>query len=264
MIAVLALALISVPMPTDRPPPPNRAKAPTATATNPRAQPEATLKRAIEDFEFGDHAVAAGKLEALLDPIRLSRLDDLVVARQYLGASYFLLGQEKDAEREFVLLLKARPTHRLDPLVFSPELVGFFDRLRPDRSAPIETQLGAEGPPAPPSRWMALVPFGGGQFANGHPIRGTLFATTEVALMGTALTTFLMFEDLKTNDAAGNVRFAPGDVDRAETLQTVYLAAFWAGMAVVATGILEAALSHPSERGSYSVRGSEPPALVRF
>jgi tetratricopeptide (TPR) repeat protein len=235
-----------------------------------------TLEAAIEDFEFGEHAAAAKKLEGVLDPLRLESAEDVILARQYLGACYFLLERRPLAEAEFAKILALDPEHKLDPEVFSPALVQYFEEvrvrtglaLRPRRAPPTETEPGpgrgppptaTPGPEDPPVRTLPVplppdngplalrfVPFGVGQFANRHSIRGALFATAEVGLFATAGATWAMFQGLKVGDQGGRAVFADqDDANRASTLQSIYLTTFYAGLAVVAIGIVEAVLSHP-------------------
>jgi hypothetical protein len=238
------------------------------TAQNPSG-PEAIFQSAIEDFEFGEHAQAAGKLRSVLEPIKLKAREDLIVARQYLGACYHLLDDRPNAKKEFALLLALDPNHKLDPEVFSPALVQFFEEVRAE--AGLKHQQVSPVPPPPPpviappppvvtpppppppqvttpapadhSPAWSVVPFGVGQFANHHPVRGALFATLEVGLFATAIGTYLSFEGLKKTDGT----FAMEDTGTAEGLQTAYLITFWGGIAIMAVGVLEALISYPGD-----------------
>jgi hypothetical protein len=237
-------------------------------AAAPASSPEATFKSAIEDFEFGEHAQAAEKLRSILEPPRLASKEDLIVARQYLGACYHLLGDKTKARAEFSMLLALDPRHKLDPEVFSPALVDFFEATRK------EAGIGMDGEPPPPQKKeppqktkteleplpkvtrepppaaLALIPFGVGQYSNRHPVRGTLFAVTEVGLFATALTSFMMLEGLKMeggNCPDRGLCVAPADKGKAETLQAVYLGTFWSGLGVVAIGVVEALISYPGD-----------------
>lgn len=238
----------------------------------PADSPEAIFKSAIEDFEFGEHEESAVKLKSILEPPKLSSKEDLIVARQYLGACHFLLGDRTKAKSQFSLLLALDPRHKLDPEVFSPALVDFFEGVRneaglgdPERGeAPREPRekkdpsaesVKLEAPPklakkeAPPAA-LALIPFGVGQFSNRHHVRGAIFATAEVGLFATALTTFLMLDGLKLDNAAcpaSGLCVAPEDTGRANTLQTVALATFWSGVGVAAIGVVEALISYPGD-----------------
>lgn len=243
----------------------------------------ATLKSAIEDFEFGEHGRAAEKLTVILNPIQLDSAEDVIVARQYLGACFYLLEQRPRAEAEFSKILALDPEHKLDPEVFSPALVQFFEEVRARtglslRKPPPEPPPKAPLQPPPPSviaprperdpppMALALVPFGVGQFNNDHPVRGTLFAAAEGGLFGTALATFVMFNSLKIGEGrSGEAIFASEeDADQARTLQSVYLATFYVGLGVLALGVVEALVSYPGDATTVSGAGSEGPAWVRF
>lgn len=254
----------------------------------PTATPEAIFRSAIEDFEFGEHAAAAKKLESVLSPIQLQSREDVIVARQYLGACFQLLDDHARAEEQFLLLLAMDPTHKLDPEVFSPALVQLFEQVREKTKVePTPPPPVAAPPPGPPppsvgigrpapthephSAALSLVPFGVGQFANEQPVKGAVFAGAEVALFATAVTTFAMFESLKIKTIDGatgevlSVEFRPEDADRARTLQNVYLATFWTGVAVAAAGIVEALMSYPGDDvGTVDVESGPGALVVRF
>lgn len=246
----------------------------TLLAAAPTA-PESVLKGAIDDFEFGEHGAAAQKLQSILKPNVLKSKENVIVARQYLGACYYLLAKKDQSRTQFSMLLALDPTHRLDPAVFSPALVQLFEQVRAEtglalqepapppkvvpktiKPPPAPLALVAPAPPAPEpghNAALSLIPFGGGQFANDHALRGGLFAAAEVGLLTTALITFVQFESLKIEFVDGNtgqvteVRFDPRDVDRANQLQSIYLATFWTGMVVMAAGIVEALVSYPGD-----------------
>lgn len=227
--------------------------------------PGSELAEAVEDFEFGEHAAAVEKLEALLGPpMQLSARADVVQARAYLGAGQALMGRESEARSTFSLLLAIAPEHQLDRAVFPPSVVKLFAEVRTASgldalpTPPEPDEVEPEPPPPPPpalptvtretmveghSPVLAFVPLGVGQFANGHPVKGALFAASEVGLFGAALASFMAFEGLKSPDGT----FGEADVGSAETLQTVYLTTFWVGVGVTALGIVEALVSHPGE-----------------
>ncbi len=211
--------------------------------------PSDRLAAAVELFEFGEHETAAAALQGLLEPLSLTERASVLQARAYLGASLLLLGRAPEAKACFSLLLALDPSHRLDPGVFPPTVMAAFeDTLRAsglDRALEPTIPGGPRAEPrrAPHSPAWALIPLGVGQFANRQPVRGALFGGIEVGLFATAAASFLAFEGLKQSDGS----FAVADVGRAETLQSVYLAAFWSGVAVAVIGVVEALLAHPGE-----------------
>jgi hypothetical protein len=248
--------------------------------------PEALFKSAIEDFEFGEHASAAEKLRKVLEPPQLQNREDVIVARQYLGACYHLLDDKVKAKAQFSMLLALDPKHKLDPEVFSPALVDFFEGVRSEVGLSLETPREEQKPPleerpnapptkietpkpesSPPPAALALIPFGVGQFSNRHPVRGLAFAAGEVGLFSTAIATFAMFEGLKLPDdrcPAEGACVAPEDRDRASTLQTVYLVTFWSGIAVTALGIVEALISYPGDWEAPATAAHNASSMLSF
>lgn len=225
------------------------------------------LKSAIEDYEFGEHGAAEKKLFGLLNPIQLTSAEDVILARQYLGACYFLTNQRPRAEAEFAKILVLDAEHKLDPEVFSPALVQFFEDVRQRtgvalRKDPTPTPAPTPSPgpgsvivePKPdlvlhkPPLGLAFVPLGVGQFNNRQPIKGTLFAVSEVALITTALVTYGMFQGLGETNPSGAFEVTdPNDQSKAEGLQSVFLATLYAGIGIAAVGIVEAIVSYPGD-----------------
>lgn len=233
--------------------------------------PEAIFQSAIEDFEFGEHATAAKKLASILEPIRLTNPEDVIVARQYLGACYHLLDDLVGAKKEFSMLLALDPDHKLDPEIFSPALVRFYENVRTDAGLAMRKKEDLAPPPPPPppvvetevqtGRFPAalgLIPFGVGQFLNYHPVRGSLFAVTEVGLAIASVTTFSLYSsgradairDGRAVEGADGIIYNPGfeeDAQRAKRLQTAAFVTMWTGLAVVVIGVVEALISYPGD-----------------
>jgi len=237
--------------------------------------PEDIFKTAIEEFEFGEHAAAATKLRSILEPIRLANPEDVIVARQYLGACYHLLGDLDGAKKEFSLLLALDPDHRLDPEVFSPAVVQFYEKVRSDAGLAMRKK-DEEAPPPPPvppppppivetevmtGRYPAalgLIPFGVGQFFNYHPIRGSIFAVVEVGLLASCGVLFGLYgsnrsaaiRDGHAIETSDGLMFSPGFEDEASQLSRFQTAAYvtlWTGLAAVVAGVIEALISYPGD-----------------
>jgi tetratricopeptide (TPR) repeat protein len=173
------------------------------------APPE--LKRAKDKFEFGHYADAAGALRQLLATDPDLTQDEAVDAYRMLGISEYHLGDLPQARAAFVHLLSYDPDFALDPFLVPPAIVEFFDRVKKEHEAALaplrerkralrEQQRLAEdakrrllaeeqarsGPPTKIVRvqeriylfnWM---PFGAGQFQNGHKAKGTAIAAGEL------------------------------------------------------------------------------------
>jgi hypothetical protein len=65
-------------------------------------------------------------------------------------------------------------------------------------------------------RWLAVMPFGVGQFQNGHDGLGLVLAVSEGSLLAISLVTFLLHEDLR------NQMPAPDRLDDARLAETVF------------------------------------------
>jgi hypothetical protein len=132
----------------------------------------------------------------------------------------------------------------------------------------LEVELTAasasEGLPVRRGVGWAFVPFGVGQFANDQPVKGTLFCVSEVALFLTAGTALGVFEASKVNGGfmqGGDFR----DTGQAKVLEVVYLAAFWAGVALMAVGIVDALVVNIAAPSVNMTLGVGPgAAVVRF
>src|SRR5690606_6232925 len=138
-------------------------------------------------------------------------------SRKYLGATLLFLERPVDAAEQFELLLRAEPDYRLDPVAFPAAVLAAFDTVRVrlevarraaeeqaeaderrrreelrqlqerlSRLEELEDLARVERVELPNSRWLALFPFGVGQFRNGHRKAGIFFATTQGAMAGMA------------------------------------------------------------------------------
>src|SRR5262249_32652506 len=62
------------------------------------------------------------------------------------------------------------------------------------------------------SRWLAMIPFGVGQYQNGHNELGMLFAVSEATLLAASIVSFALHESLRgenpTDAERGNARLA--------------------------------------------------------
>ncbi|HTP26964.1 MAG TPA: tetratricopeptide repeat protein [Anaeromyxobacteraceae bacterium] len=179
------------------------------------------LKRARDRFEFGSYAEAAGTARAWLVDHPDASPGDAIEAYRILGISEFKLGDRAQARTAFVSLLSLDPDHALDPFLVEPKVVEFFDQVKRENEpalAPLrerrrvlreQQRLADEakkrllseeqarsGPPVKVIRverriylfnWM---PFGAGQFQNGHNGKGATLAVAEVTLAAVSLGAF--------------------------------------------------------------------------
>ncbi len=143
----------------------------------------------------------------LTDPELVAR------AREYAAASLIVLKRYAEADQLIEALLRDRPAYSPNPAVFPQEVIDRFTtvrgRLRQEldavarkraeeeqarrqqaqkeeeaqrrRIAELERLASLERVVARSSRWVAFVPFGAGQFQNGDPALGWVFAVSEAA-----------------------------------------------------------------------------------
>ncbi len=223
--------------------------------------PEERFREAENTFRFQDYAAAEVLLNSLLHPeVLLKGPDDVLKAREYLGACYYWLGNEKRMEEEFTALLILAPNHRLDPFYYPADLIERLDRLRrrlvelqvisleekekrkdkkPDCVVPKETVVRR-------SRWVSFIPFGVGQFQNGDTVKGALFLTGEVLALGTNVGSYVAAERLRGADGF----YSASSARTARTLRVVQYASLGVLAGLAIWGVLDATLHLETEARS--------------
>jgi hypothetical protein len=204
------------------------------------------FQQAREAYESQDYALAAELLEALVggEVPKLRNRALLLESRKYLAASYLFLGRRADAEKELERLLLEEPSYELDPLAFPQEVQKVFSnvyqRLEKQRRESEKKRRHAEQEARKReaqrvlgerkrmlrllelaeteriervnSRWIALIPFGVGQFQNGHTGLGTFFAISESLMGALNIASFFLHQHLEgqqpSADDLGEARFA--------------------------------------------------------
>ena len=194
-------------------------------ATSARADELNDFQRARSAYESQDHRVAAERFEELLggDVPRITTRALVLESRKYLGATYLFLNRRADAEHQFELLLRDDAQYELDPVAFPAEVLEVFngvrsrmadaahraelerrereeaarraaadqlllERGRMDRLLALATEERVE---VQNQRWVAWMPFGAGQFQNGHTTLGVVLLTAEALLFATSVTTYI-------------------------------------------------------------------------
>jgi hypothetical protein len=156
------------------------------------------------ELERGKNSYDAGRYpDGLRDP------DAIKQARAYYAACLIAIGNTKEADRQFELILRDDPAYRPDPVIFPGKVVDRFTDVRARVQADIEAQAAADRTARDDarraqaayirtlqqlaskevvterhSRWLALVPFGVGQFQNGQTALGWTFLASETLAAG--------------------------------------------------------------------------------
>jgi tetratricopeptide (TPR) repeat protein len=180
--------------------------APTApAAASPVGQPSEAFQRGRLHYDKGEHAQAIAVLRPLLYPKVLLQFEgEIATAHRLLGIAYVYEKRLDLAEEEFRKFLQLRPDYRMDPLLEPQQVVDFFnsvltqqqteltelERRRREAEAEEKRRLEAlrRGPLVVERRFgrnsyaLNFIPFGVGQFQNGHRGKGWFFALTESTL----------------------------------------------------------------------------------
>jgi tetratricopeptide (TPR) repeat protein len=177
-----------------------------------------------------NYAGAAAALKALVgtDPPRVTERLLILESRKYLAASLLFLGQREEARVQFRLLLALEPFYTLDPLAFPTEVVSLFERVKSDLEVQLaEARIEQERQRAElqrlaqeraeqeraslarlyalaqqsqvvsrNSRWIATIPFGVGQFQNGHKSFGMALAVLEGLAVAGSIATYIGHEQV--------------------------------------------------------------------
>ena len=185
-------------------------------ARSAHADPVGDLEKAYSAYAARKYGDAENRLRALLNPEKseLKDPDKLADARMYLGAVLVARGKKDEASAVFEQLLREKPDYDPDRLRIQLEAVDAFidvqSRLRaeldkiqqeqaqrkqaeraraelerqraPLRMAMLEKLATEERVVEHNSRWLALVPFGVGQFQNGQDGLGLAFLSSEALL----------------------------------------------------------------------------------
>jgi tetratricopeptide (TPR) repeat protein len=197
-----------------------------ASSSAARADDLADFDRARAAYDAQRYDEAVARFDSLVggDLPRLQTRALVLESRKYLGAAYLFVGRPADARRQFELLLRDEPTYTIDPVTFPAEVRAAFEEVRRDlereararaearareeeerRRAEAERLLQERGRLLRlvelaqqetvveyHSRLYASLPFGIGQFQNGHDGLGLALAVTEGLLAAASIAmTFL-------------------------------------------------------------------------
>ena len=206
-------------------------------ARSARADGAADLEKAHNAYVAHQFPEAEARLRALLDPASgsLVNADDVADARMYLGATLVSERRPEEAQATFTQLLTDKPDYQPDALRVSLDAIDAFtdartrardklatlqaDRVRKAqeeraraeaerqrqarRLAMLEQLASTERVTERGSRWVALVPFGVGQFQNNQRGLGwTLLVSEGLLAAGSGVGAALTYYDVvQRNDA---------------------------------------------------------------
>ncbi len=189
--------------------------------------PDARLLMARKAFRRTDY----GLLVPLLEPIvgadsPLQRVEDRIAARELLGVGYFFMAQQvtnpqkreellNTARDVFLDLLREKPEHELDNLVFPVSVVELFEAVRRENAEELEELIRRDQDVRPDGEldtlyieratvvgiwWLNLLPFGAGQFQNGDVAKGTAFGLLQAGALALNAGSYFAIVGLRNED----------------------------------------------------------------
>lgn len=254
----------------------------------------AELARVVSLYEAGKYVECADSLHRLLatDSAHPLHVPDVIEsARIYHAACLIGSAQNQLADEPLRAAIRQNPQMKPpDSLVFPPQVIERFLRVRETmfdvirraedervkraqdlalleaeranrerlRVAALERFAQQEAIIIPKTRWLALVPFGVGQFQNGEKALGYTFLTTETLLLGSMLTAMVVQSHLVFE--ASRVQPDPSINGRLSNWYSAVKYSSYAWLGVSVAGIIEAQLSYVPERRQVRKR-TLPPEL---
>jgi hypothetical protein len=263
------------------------------------AAPAEEFQRGRNAFDRGEFKRVVEIIRPLLYPeIRLPYQNLIVQAHRILGVSYLFERRQDEARSEFRKLLQISPEYHFDALLDPPEVVDFFNGVRKDYGGELalleakrkeaerarqrdkeECEKVRAGPMVVEKRvgrnsfTVSFLPFGAGQFQNGHRKKGWAFLTGETILgaisvgaFATNLAVYGLRPQRPCHYDLGDAACPANEIDhtdenRSRWLTRVQVASGALFFGVVAWGILDAIYYYrPETQLSLAADASRPAA----
>jgi len=260
-----------------------------------RADDATELERAKSSYDAGRYAEGIERFRELLNPAAPNALHEpsaIGRARAYYAACLIALGRSDEADVEIEKVIRQNPVFSPDPVAFPGKVVDRFieikSRLKGEIEAAFRARAAAEQAAKASverqqreyiehlqrlasqetvvvrhSRWVAMIPFGAGQFQNGQSELGYVFLLAESALAVTSVVSYVVHAGLVADFST-----APGPVDvpqftsQLSTVTAVNRYSTGALGVLAVAGILHAQLTFVPEVQEFRQRAIPPPPTV--
>jgi len=171
LVAVAAVARVAAAQAAPAPPAPPAPQAAPAPLAPPAAPAPPAPQAPQDSLHEANGAAAAGdwtRVAALIDPLLRGALSptDLAEAYRLSGMAAFHLQRRELAEAHFLAYLKIDLDGRLDPALYPPEVVAFFEDVRVKHQAELRARR-----PKPRTYWLLNLIPPGGQIQNRHRVK---------------------------------------------------------------------------------------------
>lgn len=210
--------------------PPGAAPDPGAPASTPPTTPADALRDGNAAATAGDWATVS----RLVDPLLRQQLPpaDLAEAHRLAGLSAFFQERRAEAEEQFLAYLRIDLDGQLDPALYPPEVILFFNDVKAKHTA----ELRARRPR--PRRWFALnlVP-AAGQFQNGERTKGIVIGGLFASFAITNVTSFLLLRSwcTRVTGDGGSSLTCDDTKDRAQVASTLRAINIASGVGLILT-----------------------------
>jgi tetratricopeptide (TPR) repeat protein len=208
-----------------------------------RADDAMELERGKSSYDAGRYAEGVERFREMLNPAAPNALREpnaIERARSYYAACLIALGRSSEADAEIEKLIRANPVYSPDPVAFPSKVVDRFieikSRLKQELEAASRARAAAEQAAKAKieqqqreyieslqrlasqetvvvrhSRWIAMLPFGIGQFQNGQDGLGYAFLVAQSALAVTSIVSGMVEMHLVANYTELSTPAAPGE-----------------------------------------------------
>lgn len=240
-------------------------------------------------YDVGSYEEAVAEFAKLLDPKNPNYLEDAKLrrlSRPLYAASLIALGRTDAADEVIATILREEPTYRPEPGLFPQQVTDRFIAVRAElreeleeiarermeeerarqqviqqaraaqarRMAELERLAGQERVVEHRSRFVALLPFGVGQFQNDAPGLGWFFAISQGLVWAGAIASAAVAYDFAAVDCRTYVdpdTGIPADCNELEAsfrvARTVNWVSFGTAVALSLAGVIEAQVSFSPE-----------------
>lgn len=253
--------------------------------------PQQRLSMAEAAFNQGEFERIPPLLKPVLEPRpSLDSEDDRVRARELLGVGLYFEAQSAtdsdrrdqlitQARRQFLELLKERPDYQLDSMIFPASVVELFESVRNAHAEQLaalreeESDGDLNGNNAATSIYIEryvvqnpyavnFLPFGFGQFQNGEPVPGALFAAGQGLGLATHIAGFIVIETLRQPDTGKfTTEGSPSDYDRARTWRGAQIAGLSLFGGLWVWSVIDALVKYKAQEVRIRTLDEPPPEL---
>ncbi len=219
------------------------AQPPTAGEPPPAALPDGSAVRSTSDvLRDGNAAASMGdwpRVTILVDPLVRARRGqlapaDLAEAHRLAGIAAYFQQRTADADGHFLAYLKLDLDGRLDPAMYPPEVVTFFQDVQTRHSAELRARR-----PKPRRYFLLSVLPPAGQFQNGERTKGFIIGGLLGAFAVGNITTYLVLRSWCTRVSGGGGQSATCDeeTDRSSKASQLRTLNIVSGLGLIATYI---------------------------